>query len=672
MIHLPVVTELEVADYRLFPGHPHGSGIKWRFCDGLTLVAGINGLGKTTLLTMILRSLTGPYDLTSDGMPTSLDVVLPEKPVSLRRQQVRFFADRVADGAEKAETTLSATIGETKIRISRSLKNLSLTAVQLDGRVVTMPSARADRESLIQSKLANLMGLGSFVDVLLVLHHIVLYLENRPGTLWDKNAQRQLLRALCLEKDVASRVVNLERSLQSADSQARNVHARLQATRRDLEELMQQQPDTAGLLAELHAEQTVLEAEIDDASRLEATLGELDNERKLARLTLERAKIEREAASRAVERTKFAAIDRYFPTIDDTARLVLSRIMTDGHCLVCDSDAQGTQNELERRLEQGSCPVCGTKPDASHRGPPDYAFDQPHFDRARARAQRAYYEAESKSLDLRNTVAQYDKTLERLIRVRESIQDRERTGERIRSRLATDDRIREYESTLHALESQFRRWEATRAAHFRDLENLLLDKRNSILSKSNLVIDRFETVARTLLVENVRIVQVNEEPRYLQAPGHDRIQVPVFVAEMEAADRPGYVQRTEVTDVSESQREIIDLAFRITLMHVFFDHATFVMETPEASLDAVSMERIGSTLSKFAGQKGNRLVVTSNLTNTGVVSSLFRGSVPHEDLSGRFARVLDLMRVAAPNLALLKDRERYQELLENALSGSDS
>ena len=72
MVHLPVLAELRAIEYGLFPGDPHGSGIAWEFQPGLSLIAGINGLGKTTLLTMILRSFTGPYDLSGDGVAQSL------------------------------------------------------------------------------------------------------------------------------------------------------------------------------------------------------------------------------------------------------------------------------------------------------------------------------------------------------------------------------------------------------------------------------------------------------------------------------------------------------------------------------------------------------------------------------------------------------------------------
>ena len=57
MVRLPVLTELSVTDYELFPGNPPGSGIAWPFRQGVTVIAGINGLGKTTLLLMILRGI---------------------------------------------------------------------------------------------------------------------------------------------------------------------------------------------------------------------------------------------------------------------------------------------------------------------------------------------------------------------------------------------------------------------------------------------------------------------------------------------------------------------------------------------------------------------------------------------------------------------------------------
>ena len=204
MIRLPIFTELTVANYGLFTGVPGGTNLEWPFSPGLTLITGVNGLGKTTLLTILLRSLTGPFDLTSAGVPEQLEAVLPEAPVALNSQSLRFFAQRVADGADRATATLTSQFGKQVLRIERRLNDLTLLSLSVNRKEASLPARRGEKEALFQETICNLFGLGSFVDVLLILHHIVFFLENRPGALWDENAQRQILRALLLDKNLAT------------------------------------------------------------------------------------------------------------------------------------------------------------------------------------------------------------------------------------------------------------------------------------------------------------------------------------------------------------------------------------------------------------------------------------------------------------------------------------
>ena len=192
--------------------------------------------------------------------------------------------------------------------------------------------------------------------------------------------------------------------------------------------------------------------------------------------------------------------------------------------------------------------------------------------------------------------------------------------------------------------------------------------------KSTELVETFAKLIQTLLVERVRLAQVEAEPRYMQSPGQseDRVQVPAYAAEMMATDRPGFIPRRLPSDVSESQRELIDLAFRLALVEVFGGSCTFVMETPEASLDGVAMGRVGHALAAFSTKGNNRLVVTSNLTNAGIIGALFDGCASEAQGESRATRVLNLLQVAAPNRALVADRERYDALLEDALSGTIS
>src|SRR5687767_4094615 len=73
MISVPRVRRFDVDDYGLFPGPKAGpSGLHAKILDGLTLVVGANGLGKTTFVTMMFRVLSGPYDIPSLGAGEAL------------------------------------------------------------------------------------------------------------------------------------------------------------------------------------------------------------------------------------------------------------------------------------------------------------------------------------------------------------------------------------------------------------------------------------------------------------------------------------------------------------------------------------------------------------------------------------------------------------------------
>jgi|SRR5829696_5854695 len=64
MLNFPILEQLDIWDYGLFPGAPGKEpGLHVNFPAGLTLVLGTNGLGKTTLVTILFRILTGPVDI---------------------------------------------------------------------------------------------------------------------------------------------------------------------------------------------------------------------------------------------------------------------------------------------------------------------------------------------------------------------------------------------------------------------------------------------------------------------------------------------------------------------------------------------------------------------------------------------------------------------------------
>ena len=674
MVQLPVLTELSITEYEMFPGDPPGTGLRWSFREGVTVCAGINGLGKTTLLTMILRAFTGRYDLTGEGPGAALGVTLPPRPVRLNRPHVELFQDRVSDIAANARIELSARIGDTVLTITRRLDDLGLEGLAVDGAPLSLPTGMDAKEALFQSTLTGLMGLSSFVVVLLVLHYVILFYENRPGALWDPDAQRHLLRAMSLAPEDTMHLANLERELQQADSQARNIRTRITRTENRLRQALRREAGAERILAELAAEQQLLDADLQNRARLEAVLEDLDEQRRTARLAHQRAKITREQADGAIERLKYAALITHFPSMDQTIRLTLSRIMADGRCIACNSPAQQRQTQLEQEVSQGLCPICGSKPEPTSNLVTGLEFDQARLDRELDRAAQAKREETLQGEQSTTRDLAYREALSEWENVRQSIRERTESNRRLQSRLPDSAAASRHRAELESLRADHNHWQAERASRLEELRGLLADREAAITARSDELIGEFSRIVEDLLVEDIRLVQTEHRPRYLEAPGPtaQRIQVPAYEAEMASPARPDLSRRDDPSKVSESQRELIDLAFRLALVSVFGGASTFAMETPEASLDALAMERVGNALADFAARPGNCLLVTTNLTNAGVISSLFQAAEPRAAPTERMQRVLNLLRLALPNRALLQERDRYDALLRDAVASTAS
>lgn len=129
--------------------------------------------------------------------------------------------------------------------------------------------------------------------------------------------------------------------------------------------------------------------------------------------------------------------------------------------------------------------------------------------------------------------------------------------------------------------------------------------------------------------------------------------------------------RERPDDVSESQREFVDLAFRMALIETasMSQRASLVIETPEASLDAIFMQKAGNMLRQFAGSERS-IVVTSNLTSSVMVPALLGGATnDDEEIKDRRSRILDLLKVAAPNAAARRFLNDYTKFLELGIRG---
>jgi hypothetical protein len=136
---------------------------------------------------------------------------------------------------------------------------------------------------------------------------------------------------------------------------------------------------------------------------------------------------------------------------------------------------------------------------------------------------------------------------------------------------------------------------------------------------------------------------------------------------MTGTDFPSPVRRTGPEQVSESQREFIDLAFRMALMKVAGSDgvSSLVIDAPESSLDAVFVTRAAKVLARFAKpSKGNRLLITSNLVEGKLIPELLTMS---SLLGKRLSRLVNLFNVAEPTAATRKLDQEYRQVMSDLI-----
>ncbi len=643
MAHFPLLQELQVDGYSLYPGGDGVSGLEIKFKPGLTFVLGANGLGKTTLIWLLYRMLTGPYDISGLSKGELGDKKL--KPSSIRGQK-RMFAQRVQDNAADALATLVVVVGGAEVTIRRRLDQLTLVGLDVDGEDC------ATDEAAFQQRMSELAGVGSFADWILLLRYLTFYFEDRRELVWDSSAQKHVLRLLFLTPELAQRWITLEREILELDSESRGLSAVLFKQKKRLQEEEDKLDDALDIRTALKTRRELQEQ--DEAARigfLEASL-ELKRRREAARLRALQARQAREATFRALERAKFTVLESRFPSASTTALYILAQLMTEGECLACGSKSEGAAAEYEARLEAGHCVVCNSVV-ATPAGTADLGNER--LVRLVGDLESADLAVADAQAELDQANAEHQSNEKRLAEVESVLAERDVLIQALVNKLPKD------EGSLHAdrmaipvLERRVRVMREELKIKRASFKEFIEEEQTAIVERAARIKTLFGGYAEDFLLEKCELVW-RPKGRRVGQTGIE-IEYPAFELQMSSGTFELPVRRDGPTQVSESQREFIDLAFRMALMGAATSAGgTLVIDAPESSLDAVFVRRAAQVLGRFGAPGGlNRLMITSNLVQGRLITSLLATAGP----SWR-ERVVDLFILGTPTAAVSELRAEY-------------
>lgn len=621
----------------MYPGPQSNGTMDIDLGLGPWLILGVNGLGKSTLLFLMRNLLAGAVRVRAAGFVGERN--------DLQNLGDRFFAVRVADDARNAVGKLQVVFGNETLTVVRRLSNLSLVSAEIrsaDGAVETVID-----EDGYRSAVARLMQLETFEDVLRVIDHIVFFLEARRPLIWDQAAQFEIFRALLMPEQ-SGHLRTLEGRIVSADSSARNISAmiyKITQNKKKEETRQSTEGETRARISSLHAAITEYKyAEEPLVKELEG----LEEERDNARLQLKRAESEVALAAHDYERFKFDTLRSAFKNISPTEQYLFLKLASDRVCLACGQPAEEAATAVQARLDQGLCPVCGSKHASSE------AASLPELWRESGAS--AYAKLQTARAVLLENQKTYDDRAERALRsdrklldLRQKIESTRLEIHKLAKKLPVGDadKLTKEQSRINSFMEQMKEFQAERMEAEGEIEALLIDLKRKAEAISDQLQAGFDAIAKPFFAERVRLVYAPRNVRIGQAG--KQFPLPAFEIEMTSGATHGDYIRRKVEQVSLSQREYLDLIFRMVLLNVLGEAGgSLVVDGPEGSVDAVFAERAGDLFATFAAMPNSNAILACNIVEGGFIPRTLQ-DYPRDQ---RPSRVINLLDQAIPTAAL--------------------
>ncbi|MCI2245094.1 AAA family ATPase [Xanthomonas sp. PPL568] len=663
-IHLPVVERLRVLNYPLYPGSSK-QGLDLAFDKGVTVVAGINGIGKTTLLNLLLRMLVGP---TSPSKAATRDMGLVSKRSLVTARKFGFFQDRAGVVLQpNATATLTFRIAGKQVAITRRLTNLEITKVLIGGKTADM----ADNAAFL-SYMAELSGLANAYDFHMVVRYVQFFTEERLPLLWSPTAQLELFKMLFVDEKIGQKLNKLYSEIQGVDTDYRNRTYQYNQ-RKDKYELARAQNRAENIdLDSVRIQLAEANQQLQEVSRTHRIASELvtalagqrgDIDRKIESLQLS---LDQEV--HAFHQQDAAYIAQALPTLDDKFQMLMQGLGSNMGCFVCGKGGKREVAAISKRLREHHCFVCNASlvQTSSSDVVPISARALQKIEE-RIELLRAEIQAHQKSLN--DHAKDYATALSDLRPLVAKRHELAMHIEQLNAQLpvVNNDAQTPILADLEAERTELDKLAEKRAdlgiKYKRQIEKLTLE----MGALENDLGARLQAYAEQFLHESVSVKFTRNHP-FKVATGAAQVNLPTFRIAMTSSTHLAPHDRSTATSVSESQKEFLDLAFRMTLLDlVANDGATMlVMETPEASLDSWFMARAAQMIRKFSPDEGERLLIaTSNVNGTTMIPALLglvsRHGVIRKLPKTKRGHLVNLMALAEEP-GVLKDDEARQKL----------
>jgi AAA domain len=654
-ISLPVIARLSIRNYSLYPG-VHKKGLDLEFPSGVTVLAGINGVGKTTLLNLLMRMLLGPLDRPDADRDLSR---ISKRELVLNRR-FSFFSDRVPEKlGDNAIATLEFTIGRHALTVTRSLNSMALKSVTKNRRRQELMS-----EIDFANEMARLTGLESGYDFHVVVRYLQFFTEERMPILWSSAIQFEFFKMLFLNRDLVRDINGKFAAIQRLDTLYRNGLNLLKPREKRLEESQAAAKAAAGagdIAPKVVAAGTAHESASAEFKRHDDIVLKLQTEARTLDLQFNEAEAKLADLEDELQHADAAFIAQALPTNDDKAKFLMAGLSSGQGCFVCGNRHKSQTATVARQLKAGNCFVCQLPITGRGKGAKVEPLASSQIRNLEERIQKFHK-------DITAIQAQRDANHKAVGPAGQALRLAATRQAETALALATlqallptsPESVGALEAELKAERKALEEMDVNRKGLVDEYRALVQTGREQMEAVKEDLREKLTTYAEAFLQETVK-VQFGSQDKVKIATGAGQVGMPSFSILMTSSTHEVVKERLTSDNVSESQKEFLDLAFRMTLLDmVCSDGAkTLVIETPEASLDSWFMLRAADLMRRFApadSEPVRNLIATSNVNGTAMIPALLgrvgKDGKPRKNGKTRGAQFIDLLKVTAKSNTL--------------------
>lgn len=568
--------------------------------DGVFCLAGANGIGKSTVIAALNFALTGRVP-DPDRSYKSVE----EYYIHTEEFPDRFFTGRISEvDRQSAEVEIEFEVGNCRYRLVRGvfepnqLRDLQISDGTNEDQDELVGSGQSELQGKFASHVTEKIGLSDFDQLVFLQLFLFTFDERRHLAFWDSEILEQFLfLAFGFDPGTAARADSLRRTIDRQDSIRRNRNYEATETRKRLAQLEAAAGDQQDLDEDITSQHEKLELQRDELEksvmRLEAEIQ--DKKLAFADVSAAQAALQQEYEDTFQLRKSQQGGVHLHP-------LVITSVSA-GECGLCGASSDDMGERILKNTERPECPLCGSR---TNEGDEDSAELLESLKDMDKRISDGKNKLRIESQALRRLGDKRGKLFDQLTQADEDLTgfEKQNAASFLRN---TSDTSEELEAAMDAHRRQIKDLLAAKDAA-RDARD---EAKTSLRALHRTVTDRYQD-AETEFV-----------PLFKEL-AHEFLGLDVDVQFEAKAARIGLSLEVEGTarrehyQLSESQRFFVDIALRMALAQFMCSEggsASFLIDTPEGSLDAAYESRAGSMFARFV-ESGHNIVMTANINTS--------------------------------------------------------